>query len=192
MWQELCRKAAPLLAKVRGVHPFAPGCKSACEAIRAAGLRAWLTAWTTLLGECPPAAFGVVPWNADLVRRLVYSCLAETELAAEIAPSFRQGEEIEVNAELEIEAVAGLDTSPPPLAASATQQTTEAKALALLLEHPEWTVKQFANEVGCTPRNLYKLPTFKAALEARKSTRNGRRKGFRSGNGTVDGYSSEV
>jgi len=48
----------------------------------------------------------------------------------------------------------------------------EARALALLVEHPDWTDKQIAEHVPCHAKSLYRWPRFKAARNAEKQGRN--------------------
>lgn len=107
-WGELCKEARPLLAQARGVHSFG-AFTSACEALCLAGTNALRTAWTTLVAaaaeDCPLAALGLAPWGVVEVQRIVEGCLAHPELTAQVAASFREGEEAEATAQLEIEAL---------------------------------------------------------------------------------------
>ena len=48
----------------------------------------------------------------------------------------------------------------------------EARALALLVEHPDWTDKQIAKHVSCHAKSLYRWPRFVAARQAEKQGRN--------------------
>jgi hypothetical protein len=107
-WGRLCSESRPQLRQVRGTQPFG-GCESACQALRLDGLNAWLTVWTALVAapgeDCPLCALGQAPWGLAEVRRLVRGCAERPGAAAEVATLFRQGEEAEAAARLEIEAV---------------------------------------------------------------------------------------
>lgn len=48
----------------------------------------------------------------------------------------------------------------------------EARALALLVEHPDWTDKQIAEHIPCHAKSLYRWPRFKVARQAEKQGRN--------------------
>ena len=56
---------------------------------------------------------------------------------------------------------------------SAPELSTEARAVAVLLEHPDWSIIRIAKALGICRQTLYKFPRFKAAREARKSRRKG-------------------
>jgi hypothetical protein len=107
-WGQLCKQTAPLLAEARRVQSFGVF-TSACEALRQAGLNAWLMAWTSLVAapadDCPLAALGLAPWSAVEVRRIVEGCLARPGEAAAVAPALREAEEAEATAQLEIQEV---------------------------------------------------------------------------------------
>jgi hypothetical protein len=46
---------------------------------------------------------------------------------------------------------------------SGLKLNTEAKAVAVLTDHPDWTNKDIAEHIGCHPKTLSRLPLFKAA-----------------------------
>jgi NAD-dependent oxidoreductase involved in siderophore biosynthesis len=71
-----------------------------------------------------------------------------------------------------------------------TKLSVEAKAIAVLYEHPEWTDVRIAEEVGCARTTLYKYPKYVAAREflreaGRKSMPRGRKN---SETGTVEAW----
>jgi len=47
----------------------------------------------------------------------------------------------------------------------------EAKALAALVDHPDWTDTKIAEAAGCARTELYRMPKYKAAKAAMKSGR---------------------
>jgi hypothetical protein len=53
------------------------------------------------------------------------------------------------------------------------EMTVEARALATLVRHPDWTDTQVAKYVGCSRTTLYDYPSYKAARQSQKSS-NGR------------------
>jgi hypothetical protein len=67
----------------------------------------------------------------------------------------------------------------------------EARAMAFLVEHPDWTNEQIANAVPCSRTSLYKMKKFCRARAVLKSQRNDRPRGTverdRAGNQHVDG-----
>jgi hypothetical protein len=67
-------------------------------------------------------------------------------------------------------------------------ESNESRALAILLEHPDWINAKIARAVGIHRANLSKYPRFKAARKAQKLDRVERAKGHRTrSGGGVDG-----
>jgi hypothetical protein len=67
------------------------------------------------------------------------------------------------------------------------QMSAEERAIGVLLAHPGWTNRQIAERVGCHPKHLSRLPTFRryqAALRA--LAKEARPRGFLR-NGQADG-----
>jgi len=63
--------------------------------------------------------------------------------------------------------------------------TDEAKALALLIDHPEWSNKQIAKAVGCNVRTLYKWKKFQEAKDILKAGRTERPRGRKDADGNL-------
>lgn len=63
-----------------------------------------------------------------------------------------------------------LDTAIPDYTGVSVKDDTskEAKALAALVEHPEWTKTRIAEYVGCNRQSLYGMKKFKAAWDTLK------------------------
>lgn len=61
----------------------------------------------------------------------------------------------------------------------------EAKALALLVQHPEWSNKQIAAEVGCSRTSLYRRARYRQARRAMGGTLP---KGSKSAEGDLEAY----
>ncbi len=55
-----------------------------------------------------------------------------------------------------------------------TELTGEAKALALLVQHPEWNDTEIASHVPCSRTSLYRWPRYTAAREALRAGRKDR------------------
>lgn len=51
----------------------------------------------------------------------------------------------------------------------AEAMSDEAKALALLVEHPDWSPADVAKAVGCSRQNLYKMKKYQTARKAMKA-----------------------
>jgi hypothetical protein len=64
-----------------------------------------------------------------------------------------------------------LEKPATPPASAAEPLGDEARALALLIQHPEWEVSRIAEEIGRPRTKLYKFPGF---IAARKALREGR------------------
>jgi len=71
---------------------------------------------------------------------------------------------------------------PPPL-------TREAKALALLVEHPGWSNTKIAERVPCNRTTLYRWPRFMAARDQQEAARLERAKGMKK-DGRVEAWRS--
>ena len=64
----------------------------------------------------------------------------------------------------------GMET-PKAITPTTDTLTGEAKALAVLVQHPEWNDKQIAEAAGCSRTSLYRWGKFKAAREVLRSRR---------------------
>jgi DNA-binding NtrC family response regulator len=61
-----------------------------------------------------------------------------------------------------------------------------AKALVLVLEHPEWTNKEFAQALGCSVATLYRDPHVGKALKGRKLGGSPPPRGYKTSSGDLD------
>jgi len=69
----------------------------------------------------------------------------------------------------------------------------EALALALLVEHPEWSNTRIAKEIGVNRRSLYRWPRFRAARDTLKQGKGDLPRGRKDGEtGTVEAWTSEA
>ena len=65
----------------------------------------------------------------------------------------------------------------------------DARALALLTKHPEWTTTQIAKELGISRQTLYKYPLFKQTRAVLKSNKNNMPRGSKNGKtGNIDAW----
>lgn len=65
-----------------------------------------------------------------------------------------------------IDAVDPVPLNPATARPSTNSLSGEAKALALLVEHPDWTDKQIADAVPCSRTSLYRWDRYRAARKA--------------------------
>jgi hypothetical protein len=106
--------------------------------------------------------------------------LADCELRKRTAPGSGAG------------AVAQADMKEQPLG-EGVSISGEAKALALLVQHPEWTDSQIAKAVGVNRTTLYEWHKFKAAKKARKSGRQETPEGSKDGEtGQVESWETKT
>ena len=66
--------------------------------------------------------------------------------------------------------------------------TGEAKALALLVQHPEWTDTAIAEAVPCSRTTLYDWPKYMAAREALRQGRGQKPRGTRDADGNLEAW----
>ncbi len=66
--------------------------------------------------------------------------------------------------------------------------TKEARALATLVEHPEWSDIKIAKEAGCHVRSLYRWKAFTGARVAQKEVKADIPKGSKSSDGTIEAW----
>lgn len=87
-------------------------------------------------------------------------------------------------------ATAGEGGGDSQLAGVAEQPSLEARALAMLTDHPDWTDKRIAQALQCNRGSLYRLEKFKAARELLK--RDGRASATRGckNDGRIDAWKS--
>lgn len=64
-------------------------------------------------------------------------------------------------------------------------------ALALITEHPEWTIKKIAQTVGVTRRTLYNWETFQNVWKLMRAKAGTLPSGFRNANGDVEAIQME-
>jgi hypothetical protein len=73
--------------------------------------------------------------------------------------------------------VDGWESVKPPRKQMAKDNLSpEAKAVATLVDHPEWSHAQIAQAAGCARRSLYRFPKFMRAREVQRSSREGARR----------------
>lgn len=64
----------------------------------------------------------------------------------------------------------------------------EARAIAALMDHPEWTDKRIAEAAGCSRQSLYEMPHFVMAKEILKKGKKGVPKGTKDRHGNVEAW----
>ena len=67
----------------------------------------------------------------------------------------------------------------------------EAKALALLQQHPEWSDAEIAKRVPCNRSSLYRMRRFQAARAWLKEQRNDRPRGYKSDDGMIEAWDDD-
>ena len=81
------------------------------------------------------------------------------------------------------------DTPPAQSQGDDSQMSGEARALAVLTDHPDWTDKRIAEEAGVHPKTLYRYERYKTARQMLKdSGRAGLPRGFKTGDGDIEAY----
>lgn len=85
-----------------------------------------------------------------------------------------------------VPAVEDASNKPP----SGKKMSVDARACAILVEHPDWTIRQIAENAGCHRGSLThtRAPKFRAALEALRSDGLSRRPRGSRNNGRVDAW----
>jgi len=68
--------------------------------------------------------------------------------------------------------------------------TSEAKALALLVEHPDWTDTKIAKNVPCSRQTLYAWPTYRKARGIQESGKDERPHGSKSKDGNLEAWNT--
>ncbi len=87
------------------------------------------------------------------------------------------------------ETAAGEPDAAPQPQAPESQMSGEARALAILTDHPDWTDTRIAREAGLHVKTLYKYSRYKTARGVLKqSGRAGLPRGFRTDDGDIEAY----
>ncbi len=163
--EEAIKPIARNLMRVHGRQPVdhagVPASSWSHWVVAFAGRHRGARVWASLGGPKPQP----VPFDSPYVRaclQLEYAALAEPETAAcaggEKPADLMLSEEV--------------PQRPPPSGAKTEQLRGESKALALLLEHQEWTDTRIAEECGCHRTTLYKWKKFTSARAMMKEERN--------------------
>jgi hypothetical protein len=89
-------------------------------------------------------------------------------------------------------ATLSVDSAMPPVIAADAGLNVEAKAMAVLVQHPEWSVTRIAQEVDCNRQHLYRLPLFMKARAALKAGRGDIPRGTKDGaTGDIEAWDDE-
>ncbi len=83
---------------------------------------------------------------------------------------------------------------PPPNASSEGQKTAmtkEARALAILTDHPEWSDADIAKAAGCSRTTLYRWERFRKAREILRTGRQLHPRGTKSAEGDIEAWDEE-
>jgi hypothetical protein len=76
-------------------------------------------------------------------------------------------------------------------ASERTTEENEALAIALLVRHPDWTIKRIAKQVGVDRRTLYNWKTFRDTWRVAKAKdTEGMARGCKGKDGSIEAYSS--
>lgn len=91
------------------------------------------------------------------------------------------------------EATAGDNADPgAELAAAPGNLSKEAKALAALIDHPEWSDQQIANAAGCKRESLYRMKRFTSAKAKLREGKGGMPRGRKDGgSGRVEAWDGD-
>jgi hypothetical protein len=80
------------------------------------------------------------------------------------------------------------ESSAPNTPDAAATLSKDARALAALADHPDWTDKQIAKAAGCNVKSLYRMKSFTTAKAALKQGRDDMPKGSKSKEGEVEAW----
>jgi hypothetical protein len=102
-------------------------------------------------------------------------------------------DDVLVDTELELSVRKSLDRA--PIGGKSTGVSNEILAMSLSIKHPDWSVKQIAEELGVSRTSIYRWPSFRLIRElqkgiARQEMQERVPKGFRGGR--ADGMSFEA